>query len=92
MAQGFLALGENSSTDDAGFTKRNEPDYVSCEDAANQAGVTPEAIRRAIREKRLPAKQFGRTYMLERMDVEAYAVRSRRRPRGKPASAREETA
>lgn len=80
VAQSFLALGENSSTDDAGFTERNEPDYVSCEDAANQAGVTPEAIRRAIREDRLPARKVGRTYLLERKAVEAYAVRSGRRP------------
>ncbi len=84
VAQGFLTLGENSSTEDAGFTKQAGRDYMSCEDAADQAGVTAEAIRRAIREDRLPAKQVGRTYLLEPKAVEAYAARSGRRPRGKP--------
>lgn len=94
VAQGFLALGENSSTEDAGFTEQAGPTYMSCEDAADQAGVTPEAIRKAIREHRLPAEQVGRTYLLEPKHVKAYAARSGRRRRGEPRTRgeREKTA
>ena len=78
IAQGFLALGENSSTQDTGFADRREPNYVSSEEAARLIGVTAEAIRKAIREKRIPARQVGRTYLVERRAVEAYAHRSGR--------------
>jgi len=78
IAQGFLALGANSSVEDAGFVERREPNYVSSEEAARLIGVTAEAIRKAIREKRIPARQVGRTYLVERWAVEAYAHRSGR--------------
>ena len=78
IAQGFLALGPNSSIEDTGFVERREPDYVSSEEAARLLGVTAEAIRKAIREKRIPARQVGRTYLVERQAVEAYAHRSGR--------------
>ncbi len=81
VAQGFLALGENSSAESAGFTEQAERDYMSCEEAATQVGVSAEAIRRAIREDRLPAKRVGRTYLLEPKAVEAYAARSAPRHR-----------
>jgi len=80
VAQGFLALGETSSMEGPGF-EGSEPDYISCEAAARRIGVTAEAIRRAVREKRLPARQVGRTYLLKRKAVDAYSVRSGRRPR-----------
>jgi excisionase family DNA binding protein len=77
IAQGFLALGKNSSTERTGFVETaSEPDFVSSEEAAHRIGVTAEAIRKAIREKRLPARQVGRTYLLERKAVDAYAARS----------------
>lgn len=79
IAQGFLAVGKNSSTERAGFVDAaKEPDIVSCEDAAKRIGVTAEAIRKAIREKRLSARQVGRTYLLEWRAVDAYAARSGR--------------
>jgi len=79
IAQGFLAVGKNSSTERPTFVDAGtEPDIVSCEDAAQRIGVTAEAIRKAIREERLPARQVGRTYLLERKAVDAYAARSGR--------------
>ena len=79
IAQGFLALGKNSSTERTGFVEvASEPEFVSCEEAAHRIGVSAEAIRKAIREKRLPAGQVGRTYLLERNAVDAYAARSGR--------------
>jgi len=79
IAQGFLAVGKNSSTERPTFVDAaTEPDIVSCEDAAQRIGVTAEAIRKAIREERLPARQVGRTYLLERKAVDAYAARSGR--------------
>ncbi|MBI4705391.1 MAG: excisionase family DNA-binding protein [Deltaproteobacteria bacterium] len=80
IAQGFLAIGKNSSTERPTFIDAaTEPDIISCEDAAQLAGVTAEAIRKAIRAKRLPARQVGRTYLLERKAVDAYAARSGRK-------------
>ena len=79
IAQGFLAVGKNSSTERPTFVDAaTEPDIVSCEDAAQRIGVTAEAIRKAIREERLPARQVGRTYLLDRKAVDAYAARSGR--------------
>ncbi|MBI4613524.1 MAG: excisionase family DNA-binding protein [Planctomycetes bacterium] len=79
IGQGFLAVGENSSTErPTSIDAATEPDIVSCEDAAQRIGVTAEAIRKAIREERLPARQMGRTYLLERKAVDAYAARSGR--------------
>lgn len=79
IIQGFLAVGKNSSTKRAGFIEAaSEPDFVSCEEAAQWIGLTAEAIRKAIREKRLPARQVGRTYLLERKAVNVYAARSGR--------------
>jgi excisionase family DNA binding protein len=90
IAQGFLALGEQSSLRDAGFTERREPDYVSSEEAAQLLGVTAEAIRKAIREKRIPARQVGRTYLIERRAVEGYAHRAGHKLRDlSPAMVRE---
>lgn len=90
IAQGFLTLGKNSSLQDAGFVDRREPDYVSSAEAGRLAGVTPEAIRKAIRERRIPARQVGRTYLVERRAAEAYAARSARvADRARPATVRE---
>ena len=89
IAQGFLALGKNSSVKDAGFVARGQRDFVSCEDAAREIRVTPEAIRKAIRQQRLPARQVGRTYLLDRESVKAYAIRRKRAVRvaSRPAPA-----
>lgn len=78
IAQGFLALAKNSSVERTSFVEASEPDYISSEDAAQRIGVTAEAIRKAIREKRLPARQVGRTYLLKQKAVDAYAARSGR--------------
>ncbi len=80
ITQGFLAVGKNSSAKRAGFIETaSERDILSCEKAAQRIDLTAEAIRKAIREKRLPAQQVGRTYLLEVKAVDAYAARSGRR-------------
>lgn len=79
IAQGFLAVGKNSSTSRPTFVDAAlDSEIVSCEDAAQRIGVSAEAVRKAIREKRLPARQVGRAYLLDRKAVDAYAARSRR--------------
>lgn len=77
ISQGFLALGSASSLHDTGFVQDREPGYISSNEAAKLIHVTPEAIRKAIRQKRLPAKRLGHAYLLERRAVEGYAARSR---------------
>lgn len=76
VRQGYLALGPNSSTE------RPEPDsgapeLISCEDAARRIGVSGEAIRKAVRNRRIPVHQrIGRSYVLSAHAVEAFAARS----------------
>lgn len=52
--------------------------------AAEHRGVTPQAIRRAIAEGRLPAYPMGRTFLLRRRDVDAYIPigRGHKKPQG----------
>lgn len=77
IAQGFLAVGKNSDANRPTFVDAaSATEFISCEDAAKQIGVTPEAIRKAIREKRLHARQVGRTYLLEPRAINALAARS----------------
>ncbi|GEM_PF-2566411 len=82
VAQGYLALGRNSSTDETGPQAQGAIEYVSSNEAARRLGVTAEAIRKAVREKRLAAaRRIGRTYLFEWKAIEAYAQRSGRRVR-----------
>jgi excisionase family DNA binding protein len=77
IAQGFLAAGKGSSPGRPTFLEAaGDAQFVSCEDAAEQIGVSAEAIRKAIREKRLAARQVGRTYLLEPRAIQAYAART----------------
>ena len=78
IAQGFLAT--EPATSDEGTDAGSVPqEALSCEDAAKRLGVSGEAVRKAIREGRLPARQVGRTYVLDALSVDAYAARSGRR-------------
>lgn len=80
IAQGFLAVGKNSSPEHPTFVDAGgELDFVSCEDAAKRIGVSAEAIRKAIRENRIPARQVGRTYLLDAKAINAYAARMGRK-------------
>ena len=81
IAQGFLAVGKTALAERPGFAEPAVPSYLSCEEAAERVGVTSEAIRKAIREKRLPARRVGRTYLLDPLAVAAYAARSGREVR-----------
>ena len=78
IAQGFLAVGPNSSVVEGKDSRAGTQDALSCEDAAERIGVSGEAVRKAIREGRLPARQIGRTYVLDTLAVDAYAARSGR--------------
>ena len=78
IAQGFLAQGENTSAEGAGFVKRADPEYLSAKQAGELIGVTAEAVRKAIREARLPAERVGKTYLVQRQAILAFsAARSR---------------
>ena len=46
--------------------------YLTTAEAAELAGVTQDAIRRAIREGRLAAHQRGPVYMIKRRDLLRY--------------------
>lgn len=78
IAQGFLAPGPSSEVAEAGAGSRQEQELLSCEEAAELIRVSAEAIRKAIRQKRLAARQLGRTYALDRRAVLAYAGRAGR--------------
>ncbi len=84
IAQGYLALGENSSEEGTGFLPQGDAEYVSSEEAAKFLGVTPEAVRKAARNKRLAAaKKIGRTYLFEWKVIQAYAERTGRKVRAR---------
>lgn len=72
ITQGFLARGPNSSMEGTGFVKQSEPEYLSAQQAAELIGLTAEAVRKAIREKRLSARRVGKTYLVRRRAILAY--------------------
>ena len=81
IAQGFLAVSMTAQQEKAGPAESAQPSYLSCEEAAERVGVTSEAIRKAIREDRLPAMRVGRTYLLDSRAIDGYAARSGRQGR-----------
>lgn len=84
IAQGYLALGKNSSIEGTGTEAHGAVEYISSEEAAKLLGVTPEAVRKAARNKRLAtAKKIGRTYLFEWRVIQAYAARTGRTVRAR---------
>lgn len=53
---------------------------LTTEQAAERLSVSTNRIRVLIREGRLPAKQFGRAYMIEESDLKLVQVRKPGRP------------
>lgn len=57
--------------------------YVTSNEAAEIANVTPGRIRQLLVEGRLKAKRLGRDWFIKRESIEAYA-QSNRKPGPKP--------
>ncbi len=84
IAQGYVAEGENSSVEGTGPEVMEGVEYVSSDEAAHALGVSAEAVRKAVREKRLAAaRRIGRTYLFEWKAIKAYAERTGRKVRGR---------
>ncbi|MBC7933167.1 MAG: helix-turn-helix domain-containing protein [Rubrivivax sp.] len=60
---------------------------LTTEQAATRLGISPNRIRVLIREGRLPAKEFGKVYMIEEADLKHVENRKPGRPPQKPAKA-----
>jgi excisionase family DNA binding protein len=58
---------------------------LTTEQAAERLSVSTNRIRVLIREGRLPAKQFGRAYMIEESDLKLVQERKPGRPAQKAA-------
>ena len=80
--QGYLNENDSSGVEKAGIIEAD--DLLSVTEASKLAGVTPQAIRKAISENRLEAKMVGSSYTIRRSAVVEY-LRSRlhRGKRGK---------
>lgn len=59
-----------------------EPQMLTTTQAAERLGVTRPAIQKLIETNRIPAKRFGRYWVLSAKDVDEYA---RTRKVGRPA-------
>lgn len=57
-------------------------------EAANVLNVTERRVRQFIEESQLPARKFGRDWMIEDADLETFASRERRT--GRPPSGERE--
>lgn len=55
---------------------------ISVKEACKILGLSPTRVRQLIKDGRLPAEKIGRTFVLNREDVEAFA--STPRPQGRP--------
>jgi excisionase family DNA binding protein len=49
-------------------------------DAAARLGIDPSRVRLLVRQGRIPARKFGRAWMISKADLDAYHPR----PQGKP--------
>ena len=53
-------------------------------DAAARLGIDPSRVRRLIREGRIPARRFGRAWVIAEADLNAYQPRPQGRPGHRP--------
>lgn len=60
----------------------NEDDRITVQDAAQELGVHPDTLLKAIKRGDLPARKFGRQWELSRADIEEF--RARRPKIGRP--------
>ncbi len=56
--------------------------FITTRDAAARLGITPQAVRMAIKRGRLRARKFGRDNLIEEADLQAYLSTRRRRLSG----------
>ena len=49
-----------------------EPEFITVEDIAKNLGVSDDLVRKWIREKKLPAYQFGKKYRIKRVDYDRF--------------------
>jgi excisionase family DNA binding protein len=56
-------------------------ELISTAEAARRKGVDQSSVRRAIREGRLRGSLFGRDYMVDASDVEAWQPRRKKERR-----------
>jgi excisionase family DNA binding protein len=55
--------------------------FLTTSQAAERLGVTDARVRQLIREKRLPAEQYGRAFLIKEGDLRLVADRKVGRPR-----------
>jgi excisionase family DNA binding protein len=55
------------------------PAIMTVAEAAREIGISQGAVRQAIAAKKIRAKKFGATHMVNRCSVEVYKKTSRRR-------------
>jgi excisionase family DNA binding protein len=55
------------------------PAIMTVAEAAREIGISPSAVRQAIAAKKIRAKKFGGTHMVNRHSAEVYKKTSRRR-------------
>lgn len=60
-------------------------DYVTVNAAAERLNIHPESVRRLIRQKKLPARKFANSWLIDRAVLEQFASRYDPRP-GKKAT------
>ena len=59
------------------LSEREEQPLFSTEDAARELGVSPQAVRAAARDGRLPGRRLGRAWMFDRDAVTEFKERRR---------------
>jgi excisionase family DNA binding protein len=59
--------------------------YATVAEVADRLNIHPESVRRLIRNKKLPARKFGNTWLVERTTLEQFASHYDPRP-GKKAT------
>lgn len=69
-----LQVVEDAQVDAESTSSFTVDDYMGVMEAASLLGVHPDALRRMIRQKRLPAILVHRTYAIERTVVEMFAA------------------
>jgi excisionase family DNA binding protein len=54
-----------------------EPEYITVEDIARNLGVSDDLVRKWIRNKELPAYQFGKEYRIRMVDYKRFVEKRR---------------
>jgi excisionase family DNA binding protein len=54
------------------MSEQNPEEWITSVQAAEEKGISRQAIAKAIRNGRLPAQRLGRYYMIRRSDLDAW--------------------